>query len=279
VKNGDYIYNNCYYYDYFKISINFLMENLEYMNHYLLRVRKEIFLDDELLPDDERENMLFSQQEVIEEISNMKNLTKNYFENKILPKFIEMIIVDTENDWYIQKMFIESIVKFFKIDLYFESQGIYLLLFGISKLIIVKEIDVVTVFINLLKKYNKFIKAQKKKSIDNIIKIKKVFHLFLLKYNEMQICYNNSGEKEFNKFIDLDIIFLRFIFKLLDLNDNPLKIINHIIDLCYKRIVSYKQQFNFDSFTKICTLIEKSLKKYTIYDLINIDKIIIYLDY
>ena len=95
----------------------------------------------------------------------------------------------------------------------------------------------------------------------------------------MQICYNNSGEKEFNKFIDLDIIFLRFIFKLLDLNDNPLKIINHIIDLCYKRIVSYKQQFNFDSFAKICTIIEKSLKKYTIYDLINIDKIIIYLDY
>jgi hypothetical protein len=95
----------------------------------------------------------------------------------------------------------------------------------------------------------------------------------------MQICYNNSGEKEFNKFIDLDIIFLRFIFKLLDLNDNPLKIINHIIDLCYKTIVSNKQQFNFDSFVKICTLIEKSLKKYTIYDLINIDKIIIYLDY
>ena len=95
----------------------------------------------------------------------------------------------------------------------------------------------------------------------------------------MQICYNNSGEKEFNKFIDLDIIFLRFIFKLLDLNDNPLKIINHIIDLCYKRIVSNKQQFNFDSFAKICTIIEKSLKKYTIYDLINIDKIIIYLDY
>ena len=172
VKNGDYIYNNCYYYDYFKISINFLMENLEYMNHYLLRVRKEIFLDDELLPDDERENMLFSQQEVIEEISNMKNLTKNYFENKILPKFIEMIIVDAENDWYIQKMFIESIVKFFKIDLYFESQGIYLLLFCISKLIIVKEIDVVTIFINLLKKYNKFIKAQKKINTDNIIKIK-----------------------------------------------------------------------------------------------------------
>jgi hypothetical protein len=43
--------------------------------------------------------------------------------------------------------------------------------------------------------------------------------------------------------------------------------------------MSYKQQFNFDSFAKICTIIEKSLKKYTIYDLINIDKIIIYLDY
>ena len=280
-KNGDYINNKCYYFDYFNVSINFLMENLEYMNHYIIRVRKEIFIDDEILPINEREKMIISQKEIIEEISNMKNLTKIIFENKILPKFMKMIIFDTSHDWYIQKMLIESIIKFFKIDLYFESQGSHLILFCISKLMCIKEIDVATIFINLLKNYIKYIKAQKKLCKDNIIKTKakNFFHIFLIKYNEIQMCYNNSGEKEFNKFTDLDLIFVRFVYKILEKNENQLKIINHIIDLCYKRIVSYKQQFNNDSFIRICLLIEKSLKKYTIYDLMNLDKIIIYLDY
>ena len=280
-KNGDYINNKCYYFDYFNVSINFLMENLEYMNHYIIRVRKEIFIDDEILPTNEREKMIISQKEIIEEISNMKNLTKNFFENKILPKFMKMIIFDTSHDWYIQKMLIESIIKFFKIDLYFESQGTHLILFCISKLMCFKEIDVATIFINLLKNYIKYIKTQKKLHKDNIIKTKtkNFFHIFLIKYNEIQMCYNNSGEKEFNKFTDLDLIFVRFVYKILEKNDNQLKIINHIIDLCYKRIISYKQQFNYDSFIRICLLIEKTLKKFTIYELMNLDKIIIYLDY
>ena len=38
VKNGEYINNEKYFSDYFKISIKLLMENLEYMNHYILRI-------------------------------------------------------------------------------------------------------------------------------------------------------------------------------------------------------------------------------------------------
>ena len=100
------------------------------------------------------------------------------------------------------------------------------------------------------------------------------------KYNELQISYNNSGEREFNKFIDLDTIFMEFVYKiLLKKDEKRLKIINHIIDLCHKRIELYKGQFNYESLKKICLLIEISLKKYTIYELTNLDKLIIYLDY
>ena len=283
IKNGDYINNKDYFFDYFKVSMNFLLENLYYMNHYLLRIKKEISIDNEILPEKEREKMIFSQQEVIEEISNIKYLTKNYFENKILPKLVE-IICDSENDWYIQKILLESIIKYFKIDLYYESQGIYIILYSISNLMSNKEIDVVTIIINLLNHYIKFIKAQKKINIklkDEIVnKIEKVHHLFLLKYNELQISYNNSGEREFNKFIDLDTIFMEFVYKiLLKKDEKRLKIINHIIDLCHKRIELYKGQFNYESLKKICLLIEISLKKYTIYELTNLDKLIIYLDY
>lgn len=282
IKNGDYINNKDYFFDYFKVSMNFLMENLHYMNHYILRVKKEISIDNEILSEKDRENMILSQQEVIEEISNIKYLTKNYFENKILPKLIE-IICDSEDDWYIQKILLESIIKNFKIDLYYESQGIYIILYSISKLMSNKQMDVVTIIINLLNHYIKFIKAQKIINIelkDNVVnKIEKVLHLFLLKYNELQISYNNSGEKEFNKFIDLDTIFMKFVYKLLKKDEKRLKIINHIIDLCHKRIQLYKGQFNYESLTKICLLIEISLKKYTIYELTNLDKLIIYLDY
>ena len=49
----------------------------------------------------------------------------------------------------------------------------------------IKEIDVATIFINLLKNYIKYIKAQKKLCKDNIIKkkIKNFFHIFLINYN------------------------------------------------------------------------------------------------
>ena len=283
IKNGDYINNNNYYFDYMKISINFLMENLEYINHYILRIRKELFIDNEILNKKERENMILCEQEIIEEISNIKGLIKNNFENKILPKFIEMIL-DSENDWYIQQILMESIIKYFKIDLYFESQGIYIILFTISRLMSNKEIDIVNIYINLLNSYKKFIKSKKllnsKIRNERINKIKNIYHLFLLKYNELQINYNNSGEKEFNKFIDLDIIFMKFSFKILvEKNENRLKIINHIMDLCSKRIDFYKKIFSVNSIKKICSLISISLKRFTMYELAHFDKLIIYLDY
>ena len=283
IKNGDYINNNNYYFDYMKISINFLMENLEYINHYILRIRKELFIDNEILNKKERENMILCEQEIIEEISNIKGLTKNNFENKILPKFIEMIL-DSENDWYIQQILMESIIKYFKIDLYFESQGIYIILFTISRLMSNKEIDIVNIYINLLNSYKKFVKSKKllnsKIRNERINKIKNIYHLFLLKYNELQINYNNSGEKEFNKFIDLDIIFMKFSFKILvEKNENRLKIINHIMDLCSKRIDFYKKIFSVNSIKKICSLISISLKRFTMYELAHFDKLIIYLDY
>ena len=283
VKNGEYIDNEKYFADYFKISINFLMENLEYMNHYILRIRKEFFIDSQILDKKERENMIISEQEVIEEISNIKGLTKNFFENKILPKFID-IILDSENDYLIQQVLLETIIKQFKIDLYFDSNGISPILFTISRLIPNKEIDTIAIFINLLKNYKKFIKSMKKldDKIKNevIDKAKKNYNLFLLKYNELQIGYNNSGEKEFSKFADLDINFMKFTFKiLLEKDEIRLKRINHIMDLCNKRIDLYKQGFNSNLIKKISSLIEIPLKKYSFYELQHFNKLIAYLDY
>ena len=96
----------------------------------------------------------------------------------------------------------------------------------------------------------------------------------------MQINYNNSGEKEFNKFVDLDIIFMKFSFKIfLEKNENRLKIINHIMDLCSKRIDLYKKGFSVNTIKKITKLIFIPLKRYAIYELAHFDKLVIYLDY
>jgi hypothetical protein len=161
IKNGDYINNKEYLYDYMNISINFLMQNLTEMNHYILRIKKEIYIDNKSLPEIERESITSCELEIIEEISNIKGLTKQIFENKILPKIIK-IILESENDWYIQQTITESIIKYFKIDLYYDSNGIHILLFILSKLINNKNIDIINIYINLLKAYNKFIKSQKK---------------------------------------------------------------------------------------------------------------------
>ena len=70
------------------------------------------------------------------------------------------IILESENDWYIQQTITESIIKYFNIDLYYDSNGIHILLFIYSKLINNKNIDIISIYINLLKSYNKFIKSQ-----------------------------------------------------------------------------------------------------------------------
>ena len=284
IKNGDYINNKEYFYDYMNISINFLMQNLTEMNHYILRIKKEIYIDNKSLPEIERESIISCELEIIEEISNIKGLTKQIFENKILPKIIK-IILESENDWYIQQTIIESIIKYFKIDLYYDSNGIHILLFILSKLINNKNIDIINIYINLLKAYNKFIKSQKKISIElkneTTTKIKIIFHLFLLKYNELQMNYNFSGEKELNKFVDLDIEFMKFTLKILNTkSDKTLTIVNHIMDLCSKRINSCNQGFTIDLIKKIFSLIEKPLKgKYTIFELSCFDKLVNYFDY
>ena len=284
IKNGDYINNKEYLYDYMNISINFSMENLIEMNHFSLRIKKEIYIDNKPLPETERENIISSELEIIEDISNIKGLTKKNFENKILPKIIKMIL-ESENDWYIQQTISESIIKYFKIDLYYESNGIHLFLFILSKLINNKNIDIINIYINLLKAYNKFIKSQKKISIklknETTSKIKIIFHLFLLKYNELQMNYNYSGEKELIKFVDLDIEFLKFTLKILNpKSDKTLTIVNHIMDLCSNRVNSCNQGFTFDLIKKIFSLIEKPLKrKYTLFDLSCFDKLVIYFDY
>jgi len=284
IKNGDYINNKEYLYDYMNVSINFLMENLAEMNHYILRIKKEIYIDSQPLPEIERENIISSELEIIEDISNIKGLTKQIFDNKILTKIIK-IILESEVDWYIQQTITESIIKYFNIDLYYDSNGIHILLFILSKLINNKNIDIINIYINLLKSYNKFIKSQKKISVElkneTTSKIKNIFHLFLLKYNELQMNYNYSGEKELNKFIDLDNEFIEFTLKILDTkSDKTLTIVNHIMDLCSNRINSCNQGFTINLIQKIFSLIEKPLKgKYTIFDLSCFDKLVIYFDY
>ena len=283
IKNGLFIENIDYYTDYMRISINFLMENLRYMNHFILRIRKEFFVDNQILNKKERENMIESEQEIIEEISNIKGLTENIFEQNILPKLIDMIY-DSENDYFIQQVLLESTIKYFKIDLYFDFHGISSILFTISRLIPNKDINIISIFINLLNNYQKFIKLQKKAKNSNkneVIGIaKSCYHLFLLKYNELQISYNNSGEKEFNKFIDLDVNFMKYTFKvLIEKDENKLKTVNHIMGLCHKRIELYKQGFNSNLFKKISSFIEIPLKKYSFFELQHFDKLISYLDY
>ena len=73
---------------------------------------------------------------------------------------------------------------------------------------------------------------------------------------------------------------MKFSLKiLLEKDENRLKLINHIMDLCTKRMDFYKQGFNSNSIKKLTSLIEIALKKYSFYELQHFDKLIMYLDY
>ena len=289
IKIGEYQNNEEYAFEYKKISLFFLMKNLEEMIHYSMRCKKEIYIDRQKLDEKQRINMVSCLEEIIEEISNIKCLDKDAFSNKILPKLFEIIIeIDDENDFHLEQTIIMAVIKYFKLELYFEMQGISFILLILTKIIDNKSINIVTIFNNILNNYIKLIKKIKKSdefsSLRNeyFSRLNETFLLFLSKYNELQILYKNSGEKEFNSFIDLDNYFMIFSYKILKQdNYGQLKgIVNSILDYCSKRLKMFTYGFKIETIKKICSLIEVTLKhKFTIIEYPIIENMIYYLDY
>ena len=289
IKIGEYQNNEEYAFEYKKISLFLLMKNLEEMIHYSMRCKKEIYIDRQKLDEKQRINMVSCLEEIIEEISNIKCLDKDAFSNKILPKLFEIIIeIDDENDFHLEQTIIMAVIKYFKLELYFEMQGISFILLILTKIIDNKSINIVTIFNNILNNYIKLIKKIKKSdefsSLRNeyFSRLNETFLLFLSKYNELQILYKNSGEKEFNSFIDLDNYFMIFSYKILKQdNYGQLKgIVNSILDYCSKRLKMFTYGFKIETIKKICSLIEVTLKhKFTIIEYPIIENMIYYLDY
>ena len=163
IKIGEYQNNEEYAFEYKKISLFFLMKNLEEMIHYSMRCKKEIYIDRQKLDEKQRINMVSCLEEIIEEISNIKCLDKDAFSNKILPKLFEIIIeIDDENDFHLEQTIIMAVIKYFKLELYFEMQGISFILLILTKIIDNKSINIVTIFNNILNNYIKLIKKIKK---------------------------------------------------------------------------------------------------------------------
>jgi len=195
--------------------------------------------------------------------------------------------VENGNDYYLEQIIISAIIKYFNIELYYESQGISIIFLILRKIIDNKEIDKISMFNNLLNNYTKFIKNIRKNenlSLRNEImsSITTTFPLFLEKYNELQTTYKNSEEKEFNKFIDLDTIFLKFSLKILKNGKDEQKtsIINIVLNSCSKRLNMFNYGFKHETTKKICSLIEIPLKnKFTVFEFPIIETMIYYLDY
>ena len=288
IKTGYYINNEEYFFLYREISLNFLMKNLEEMIIFANRTRKEIFIDNKKIDEKQRANMFSCIEEIIEEISNMKGINKYIFVNKILPKFFDIIsYIDDEDDFALEQVIIMAIVKYFNIEFYYETQGISIIFLILRKIIDNKEIDNVSIFNNMLNNYIKLIKSIKKIEDlslrkENLSIIKTTFSLFLEKYNELQITYKNSEDKEFNRFIDLDITFIKYSLKILkkEKNEQKISIINNVLKSCSRRLNMFNYGFTVDSIKKICSLIEVPLKyKYTIFDFPILETMINYLDY
>ena len=288
IKIGEYISNEEYFFIYRKISLLFLMTNLEELILSAMRTKKEIYIDNRKIDEKQRINMISCIEEVIEEISFMKGLDKNIFVNKILPKMFDIIFnVENENDYYLEQIIISAIIKYFNIEIYFESEGISIIFLILRKIIDNKEIDKISIINNLLNNYIKFIKSIKKienESLRNdyMSSINTTFPLFLEKYGELQLTYKNSEEKEFNKFLDLDIVFLKFSLKILKngTDQQKISVINIVLNACSKRLNMFNYGFKTETIKKICSLIEIPLKnKFTIFEFPIIETMIYYLDY
>ena len=266
------------------LIFNYLIENLEEMNLFLMRMKKEILIDFNILPDDEREDMFKLMIEMFGSIGGFKNLTLNIYENKVLPKLINIFMQST-SDGFCEKYLIEGIIKSFPVNYNIECNS--LILFAISRLR--NGLDKNNIFISLINRILKFI-HERKKNLTNeekqefiYIPLQKIYPLLLFEYKVMQNSFDpKSSENEFISLIDIDIIFMKFTIKCLTFpeNLNKLSIINSIFEFCEQKVNKFTKGFSFDAIKKVMDLVEYPLEhNYTMFELINMQKLIIYLDF
>ena len=204
----------------FEDSLKFLIQNLEEMNLLWIRLLIGVDTNNKTQREKERDELKILIGESINKLSSLESLTKEIYEEQILPKLLK-IIIDSK-DILSQQYLMECIIHSFP-----DSYNIKCIEQILDTMTQLKQgVDICNLFINLMDKIGQFFGNEKNnnKDINDIIETAKNIYPVLLSNFEVILNKNIKNEKDTNNnnninnipliiLLDLICSFLKFSMK------------------------------------------------------------------
>ena len=255
----------------FEDSLKFLIQNMEEMNLLWCRLLIGVQGDEKKLREKEREELKILIGESINKLSSLESLTKEIYEEQILPKLLKIII--GSNDILSQQYLMECIIHSFPNS--YNIKCVEQILETMTQL--KKGVDICILFINLMDKIGQYF-GNYENNIDNnindIFESAKNVYPVLLENFEVIINSNINKENEKEKNIENNISNMPLL-KLLDLICSFLKFsikcspeeqkYNSVDKILYNTnliIKNYRNKITKEEIKNICKIILIPIEAY-----------------
>ena len=261
-------------------TVKFILNNLEEMNGLWIRITTNnnyVNLKDEEDNIDivsslkEREQLKILIGENITRLSSLNCVTVEVYQNKVLPKIIEILL--ESKDALSQQYLLECVVHAFPDEHNIACMN--LLLDACSKL--QSNVDVKMIFISLMQKLAKYVENAKDEK--NILdSTQKIFNI--VKGNINKIMNETNTSMDMNKLIELQVAFLNFTIKCCP-EEERLDSVNTILSECVKLLSKNKNEIlTNDTIKLIGKLLAVPLESnMSIFSMSNFPELMRYLDY
>ena len=255
----------------FEDSLKFLIQNMEEMNLLWCRLLIGVQGDEKKLREKEREELKILIGESINKLSSLESLTKEIYEEQILPKLLKIII--GSNDILSQQYLMECIIHSFPNS--YNIKCVEQILETMTQL--KKGVDICILFINLMDKIGQYF-GNYENNIDNnindIFESAKNVYPVLLENFEVIINsnINKENEKENNiennisnmpllKLLDLICSFLKFSIKCSP-EEQKYNSVDKILYNTNSIIKNYKNKITKEEIKNICKIILIPIEAY-----------------
>ncbi len=246
----------------FNDTLKFIISNLEEMNRLWIRLSLGVVGDEKKLREKDRNELKILVGENITRLSSLEGLNVDIYQNKVLPKLLNIII--ESKDEMSQQYLMECIIHAFPDE--FNIACLENILNNTQKL--VSSVDIKILFIALLEKFSKFVKNSD--LAKNQIQQNSNFIFPLLKNSFIDIMENNCKEgnnMDIIKVIECQNSFMKFIILSCD-KENKLDLVNFILKTSDEVLKKYGEKLDGSGIKSLGKLLSSPLdSEISIFDL------------
>ena len=220
-------------------TINFILMNLEEMTRLWIRLSDNTFGVEKNLRDKERSDLRILIGENINRLSSLEGLSLELYQQKILPKIIEILL--EKKDTLCQQYIMECLIQAFPDEYTIQSME------GILKTAgqLDDNVDIKGIFIIMMEKLARFVSDTSSDMQDMIGEATKVYPLLKDSIDRIVLQSLNQvgGIQDPNKFLELELSLMKFTIKVCA-EENKLTSVNQILEKTRFILNSYNRKLN-----------------------------------